>query len=129
MATKYEVNIEITAGCDFFQSFFMANPDFTPTNLTGARVHAALAKHSKALDANEEGYKSSAILFDTSIPDASAGHYAIEMDSNKTYQLEEGKYVFSVVIVTEENQFIEATSGLAFVSTAFGIIRNQETDA
>ena len=129
MATRYEVNIEINAGCDFYQTFFMANPDMSPTNLTGVTIYAALAKHAGALDANEEGYKSTAILFDTSIVNPSAGQYAIEMDSNKTYELEEGKYVFSVMIMTEDNHFIEATSGLAFVSTAFGLIRNQETDA
>jgi hypothetical protein len=129
MATQYEVNIAITAGADFHQSFFMANPDFTATDLTDCVVYGAIAKHSNALDALQEGVKTTnAILFSTSLPDPSAGHYAVELSALETEKLEEGKYVYSVVIQFPDERIVEATSGLVFVSKAFGLVRNLVTD-
>jgi hypothetical protein len=129
MATKYEVNIGITAGADFHQSFFLANPDFTATDLTGCTVYGAIAKHSNALDALQEGVKTTnAILFTGSLPDPTSGHYAVELDAVETDKLEEGKYVYSVVIQFPDLRIVEATSGLVFVSKAFGLVRNLVTD-
>ena len=129
MATQYEVNISITAGADFHQSFFLANPDFTATDLTGCTVHGAIAKHSNALDALQEGIKTTqATLFTTSIPDPQSGHYAVELKALDTESMVEGKYVYSVVIEFPDGRIMEATSGLVFVSKAFGLVRNLSTD-
>ena len=128
MASQYEVNIVITSGTDFNQSYWMANPDFTATDLTGCKVFGAIAKHSNALNALQEGTKTTnAITFGTSLPDAAAGHYAISLDALETDKLEEGKYVYSVVIQFPDDRIVEATSGLVFVSKAFGLVRNLET--
>ena len=129
MATQYEVNIAITAGADFHQSFFLANPDFTATDLTGCLVFGGIAKHSNAMNALQEGNKTTnAVLFTSSIPDPQSGHYAIALDALETDKLEEGKYVYSVVIQFPDDRLVEATSGLVFVSKAFGLVRNLETD-
>ena len=48
------------------------------------------------------------------------------MDAVKTDELEEGKYVYSVIIEYPDGNLVEATSGLVFVKNAFGIIRNDE---
>ena len=129
MATQYEVNIAINAGTDFNQSFFLANPDFTATDLTGCLVFGGIAKHSNAIDALKEGDKTTAAtLFETSIPDPQSGHYAIALDALETDKLEEGKYVYSVIIQFPDDRLVEATSGLVFVSKAFGLVRNLQTD-
>lgn len=130
MATQYEVNISITAGADFHQSFFMANPDFTATDLTGCNVFGAIAKHANALDALQEGdvKTTNAILLTTSLPDPQSGHYAVELGALETEKMEEGKYVYSVVLQFPDGRIVEATSGLVFVSKAFGLVRNLETD-
>jgi hypothetical protein len=129
MATQYEVNIAITSGADFHQSFFLANPDFSATDLTGCLVFGAVAKHSNAQDALKEGIKTTnAMMFTTSLPDPQSGHYAIQMSALDTDKMEEGKYVYSVVIQFPDDRLVEATSGLVFVSKAFGLIRNYEDD-
>jgi hypothetical protein len=129
MATQYEVNIAITAGADFHQSFFLANPDFTATDLTGCQVFGAIAKHSNSMNALQEGNKTTnAVLFTSSLPDPQSGHYAVALDASETDKLEEGKYVYSVVIQFPDDRLVEATSGLVFVSKAFGLVRNLETD-
>jgi len=129
MATQYEVNIAITAGADFHQSFFLANPDFTATDLTGCKVYGAIAKHANALNALQEGIKTTnAILLTGSLPEPQSGHYAVELGATETDQLEEGKYVYSVVIQFPDDRLVEATSGLVFVSKAFGLVRNLQTD-
>ena len=129
MATQYEVNIAITAGTDFNQSFFLANPDFSATDLTGCTVFGAVAKHSNSQNALQEGVKTTnAVLFTTSLPDPTSGHYAIALDASETDKLEEGKYVYSVIIQFPDDRLVEATSGLVFVNKAFGLVRNLETD-
>ena len=130
MSTQYEVNISISSGSDFHQSFFMVNPDFTATDLTDTIVHGAIAKHPNALNALQEGpiKTTNAILFTTSLPDPQSGHYSVELSAEQTEKLEEGKYVYSVVIEYPDNRIVEATSGLVFVSKAFGLVRNLQTD-
>ena len=119
----------MTAGGSFNQSFFLANPDFSATDLTGCLVFGAIAKHPNALDALQEGDKTTAAtLFETSIPDPQSGHYAIALDPLETAKLEEGKYVYSTVMDNGQGEFVEVNSGLIFVDRAFGLRKNEETD-
>ena len=130
MATNFQVNLQIGSGAYFYQTFFITNPDFSPVDLTDCNIFAAIAKHSRAVDATKpyDEFNSNATSFNTGVVDAEAGHYYIEMTVDDTVKLEEGKYVYNIVVETPEEKHIEAAGGLAFVSTAFGLIRNQETD-
>ena len=132
MSIKFQVNLEIASGTYFYQTFFITNPDFSPVDLTGATVYAAIAKHSSAVIATKvmNGMNSAATSLTAGVVDPTSGQYYIEMSAEETDKLEEGKYVYNVVIETPapERRLVEATGGLAFVNKAFGFIRNQETD-
>ena len=132
MATNYQVNLQISSGSYFYQTFYITNPDFSPVDLTDCNIFAAIAKHARAVDATKpfDEFNSDAISFNTGVLDPKAGSYYIEMSVTDTLKLEEGKYVYNIVIETpsDEETIIEAAGGLVFVSTSFGLIRNQETD-
>ena len=51
MAIQYQVNIQITAGCDFRQEFTLTNPDLTPKVITGATFLGGVSKHSVSVNA------------------------------------------------------------------------------
>ena len=125
MATPFQVNINISAGVDFQQEFAIANPDFTPVDITGYQFLAKLAKHPTAVDATVSTSGVPVydfISFDTSIVDAQKGTYAITMTADKTSLLEEGKYLYNVVIVNTSGEKSPAVSGLVFVDVAFGAL-------
>ena len=125
MAAGFQVNINISAGVDFTQEFTVNNPDFTPVDITGYKFYAKLAKHPTAIDAvvstsGEPVYKY--VSFDTSIVDGKLGIYSITMLSPKTSLLEEGKYLYNVVIENTSGEKSPAVGGLAFVDVAFGAL-------
>ena len=125
MAAPFSVNINISAGVDFTQQFFVTNPDRSPVNITGFEFLAKLAKHPTAIDAivstsGEPVYRY--ISFDTAVENGELGAYSISLGADKTSLLEEGKYLYSVVLVNNSGEKSPAVSGLAFVDVAFGAI-------
>ena len=122
MAIQYQVNIQVTSGCDFRQEFTLANPDLTPKNITGAKFKAGLAKHAVSIDAllstrDEPVYK--IVPFTTTVVDGGKGVYSIGLTAAQTNQLQEGKYVYNVVLVDANGYKTEVVTGLAFVEKGF----------
>lgn len=121
MAT-YQVNITISAGSTFKQEFFLTNPDKSPTNITGYKMFASLAKHPTAMDAvksttENPSYKT--IPMNATVVDGVGGKYVLHMSSKKTAELSEGKYVYSVVGQDRNGYKSELVSGVAFCQRSF----------
>ncbi len=154
MANQFQVHIQIGAGVEFYQEYFLTEADGSPLDLTGCEVYGAIAKHSNAKNVlwnptppqepvdpdefnpvpmvtDEEAqslpyYKN--ISFNASVDDSVKGRISIYLAPTATKLLEEGKYVYSVVIKFPDDRIVEATSGLVFVNKAFGLVRNLVTD-
>ena len=125
MAPQFQVNISISAGADFTQEFIINNPDASPVDLTGSTFFANLAKSPTAIDAmvSTSGtpvYKY--VTFTTNVVDPLKGIYSIALSTTQTSKLEEGKYVYNVVLQDVNGNKTSAMSGLAFVDVAFGIL-------
>ena len=123
MASQYQVNIEIQSGVDFYQTYSLTNNDMSPLNITGLEFFGSMAKHSNAINvttstSTNKVYK--AIQFNTIIVDGNNGQYAISLPRATTAKLEEGKYVYSVVLRDAAGDTTEILSGLAFVYPAMG---------
>lgn len=122
MAIQYQVNIQVTAGCDFRQEFTLANPDLTPKVITGATFKAGLSKHAVSINANESTSAKpvyNIVPFTTSVVDGSGGVYSISLTAAQTQQLKEGKYLYNVIIEDVNGIRTEVVSGLAFVEKGF----------
>ena len=122
MAIQYQVNIQITSGCDFRQEYTLGNPDLSPKVITGATFKAGLSKHADSINAHESTrdepvYK--IIPFTTSVVDGNGGIYSIGLTAEQTQKLQEGKYVFNVVLEDVNGYVTEVVSGLAFVEKGF----------
>ena len=125
MAAQYQVNLSIQAGTDFGEVFYLANPDKSSMDITGCSFSAVLQKHHGAYDATlttseETVYKFA--QFRTHVVDGAGGAYQISLDSTQTKLLEEGKYMFNVVMTDVNGQKNEVVSGLAFVQKSLASI-------
>lgn len=123
MAAAFQVNIVINAGVSFNQEFSLANPDKSPVDLTGASFTGALSKSERAINAfvsTSEVPVFERTYFTCEIVNAQAGVYCIKLTPDQTRQLEEGKYVYSVVMKNVNGELIPTVQGLAFVQVAFG---------
>ena len=123
MAIQFQVNLDIQAGADFSKEFTLKNPDQSPLDITGYTMHAKLAKHAGALNAHTSTtaapvYKY--ISFTSTIVDAPGGVYSISLPAETTAKLQEGKYVYSVVMENGSGDLTDTIDGLAFVKVAFG---------
>lgn len=116
---KYEVNICISAGSPFRQEFYVTNPDLSPTDITGAKITAYIAKHPRALYATESTSDHifwNYLPFTCLIDDGPAGVFSLSMEDYETILLEEGKYVYSASILTDGGLNLgSVVSGSAFV--------------
>ena len=122
MATLFQVNLQIGAGVPFNQQFFLKNPDGSSVNITNFNFYAAMAKHPDAINAVTTTSTSTvlkAIQFTTVIDDAVNGAYSLSLPAETTAKLEEGKYVFSVVMEDLATTKSEVISGLVFVDRGF----------
>jgi hypothetical protein len=125
MAAPYQVNISIGAGTGFAQEFSIANPDGSPVVITGFKFFGNLAKHPTAIDAIAS--TSGSMVYDyfpftTRIVNGNSGVYEISMSPGDTAKLQEGKYVYNVVMQDSSGDKTSVISGLAFVDVAFGSI-------
>ena len=121
MAANYQVNIAITAGCDFAEEFYLASPDKSPLDITGCKFTAALQKHPGAYNAittTSESVDYVGIPLNTRVSSGVGGAYVISLPKEDTLQLEEGKYVYTVTMTDVNGNTQEVVSGLAFVHLA-----------
>ncbi len=123
MAAQFQVNITIAAGADFTQEYTVTSPDRLPVDITGYKFSANLAKHPTAIDAavstsGSPVYKY--IPFVTNIVNGEDGLYSLTMLANETSKLQEGKYVYNVVMTDLDGEKSNLVGGIAFVDVAFG---------
>ena len=95
MAAVYVNNLVINSGSDFSQTFNLeATDSSSPLNLTGCTVSAQMRKYAGS---------STAITFTSSIPEPSTlGKIVISLTSAATVNLKPGRYVYDVVITSDE---------------------------
>ena len=123
MAAQYQVNISVAAGTDFTQEFTVTNPDNSPVDITGYKFFANLAKHPTAIDAavstsGSPVYKY--VPFTTLVVDGKKGIYNITLTAAQTSKIEEGKFVYNIVMQDLNGEKSNVVGGLAFVDVAFG---------
>ena len=122
MAASYTVNLNVHAGTTFSQKFYLTNPDKSPTNITGYKFYAKMAKHSSAMIATESTADQPVyayIPFTATVSSGVGGEYVLHMSSKKTSRLTEGKYVYSVVAQDLNGNKSEVADGLVFVERGF----------
>jgi len=95
MAAVYVSNLVINSGSDFSQGFDLETSDTnSPLNLTGYTVSAQMRKYAGS---------STAITFTSSIPEPeNLGKILISLTSSQTVNLKPGRYVYDVVITSDE---------------------------
>ena len=123
MASPFTVNINVDAGTDFTQQFTITGPDLAPVDITGYKFYANLAKHPTAVDAfvSTSGTPVYAYTpFVTRVISGTDGTYSISLPSASSSKLEEGKYVYNIIMEDLSGDKTSVISGLAFVDVAFG---------
>ena len=124
---KFNVNLTMSSGMDFYQEFSLTNADFTPLNITNATFHGTVKKHAGAVNAlttTSTDIEQSYVPLTTSVVDGLGGVVSVELSSIESNKLKEGKYVFSLVM-RNNNRLQEMIGGLVFVERSFGIIFDQ----
>ena len=112
----------MSAGTSFSQTFTVTEPDNSVTDITGYNFYAKMAKHEGALNAVESTSSSPvwrSIPLTTTIVDAVNGEYSISLDSSINVKLDEGKYVYSIVMEDAGSVKTEILAGLVFVDRGF----------
>ena len=125
MAPQFQVNINIAAGVDFNQEFVINNPDGSPVVITDCTFAGKLAKHPTAIDARVSTSGAPVrtyVSFTASVVDGVGGKYSLALTPAQTSLLEEGKYVYSVVMTDVNGDTQEVMAGLAFVNVAFAAL-------
>lgn len=122
MATP-QLNLSISAGANFSQSFNISNADSSVADLAGQNVIARMAKHPSAIDALASTSTTPVfdyIQFSTNIVNASIGQCVISLTAEETAQIQEGKYVYSVLLDDGQGTCVEILHGLVFVRPVIG---------
>ena len=122
MAIQYQVNIQVTAGCDFRQEFTLTNPDLTPMDITGGTFLGGMSKHAVSINADKSTTETpvyNIVPFTTSVVDGQGGVYSIAMTAAETQKLREGKYVYNVVLEDVNGFKSEVITALVFVQKGF----------
>ena len=125
----YNVNLQISAGTDFYQEFFLTEVDLSPLDVTDMLFSSSIKKHASAVLADTSSKNDTrelSVAFETGVVDGPAGVYYIRLKNSESYKLEEGKYVYSTVMTNPEGEITEVNSGLVFVDVAFGMITEEE---
>ena len=125
MAVQYQVNINLMAGVDFAQEFYLTNPDMTPMDITGAKFAAVLQKDPHSVDAVMSTAEAPVVpqfIFNTRVVSGIGGIFAITASADRTKSLREGKYVYNVTMKGRNGFITSAVGGLAFVDKAFSTL-------
>lgn len=121
---SHTVNISISSGGEFSQIYHLTNPDMSPRDITGARITANIAKHSRAYDittSTSEEMKWEYLPFKCYVESGVGGIFSISLSKEATALLEEGKYVYGANITdVYGNTTPDVVSGLAFVDINLG---------
>lgn len=123
MTTPLQVNINIISGVGFTQEYTLTNSDLSAVDITGYTFQAKVAKHPDAINATTSTSDDPVwryLPMTTSIVNAVGGVYSISLSLEDTNKLDEGKYVYSVVMQNLSDVYTEVVSGLAFVTKSFG---------
>ena len=97
------LNIVISQGFDFEETFQSTEANGTASNLAGFTASSVLKKHSGA---------SSSTPFSVTI----TGTVAIAMTSGKTVDLTPGRYVYDVRLVSSSGKVSRLVEGMALVT-------------
>ena len=131
MTSPFSVNIHISAGSDFAQEFYLANPDRSSMDITGCKFTGTIQKHPGAIDAIEtelagitgsdvNNIKYKGIVMNIIVSNGKKGIYRIDVPGNCTYGIQEGKYYYGVNMTDVNGSKIKVLSGLCFID--FGTI-------
>jgi len=123
MTAPYQVNLSIEAGTDFIQQFYITGPNLAPMDITGNTFNARIAKHPTAINALTSTTATPVyeyVPFTTAVVNGAGGCYSISLTAAQTALLNEGKYVYNVVMVDANSITTSVLSGLIFVDVAFG---------
>lgn len=101
------VNLVLEQGVDFQATFTIRNQNNTPLNLTGYSGISLVKKHSSS---------SVSYPFTLSFPDRLNGKIIVSMDYNLTSQIEPGRYVYDVVLISPNSYRSRAVQGNVLVT-------------
>ena len=121
--TTPQRHLNISAGTSFSQSFSVTNEDLSPTDLTNYTVSARLAKRAGAYDALTSTSTTPVFKFSNftvTVTDAATGAVTISLTDTETAALEEGKYVYSLLLDDGAGTVTEFTHGLVTVRSVPG---------
>ena len=122
MATP-QLNLTITAGTSFSQSFAIGNPDQSSVDLSGHTVTARMAKHPGAYNALTSVSGAPVFKyteFTSTIANANTGQCVISLTAAETALLSEGKYSYSVLLDDGMGTISEIIHGMVFVRPSIG---------
>ena len=109
MSAVYVSNLTINTGTNFSQSFNLASSSGNSAlDLTGYSVESKLAKHAGASESNKTS-------FSVSILDQSGGVISIGLTSGQTSNLNEGRYIYDLVITSSTGIKTRVIEGTALV--------------
>lgn len=117
-----EKNLTITCGASFDEIKFIKNEDGSAVDLTGHTFTARMGKHFGAVDANTSTVVSPVKEFtDLTViqRDIPGGEISFGLIPSQTEQLNEGKYVYSILMDDGAGVITEVARGLIFVVKSF----------
>ena len=123
MATP-QLNLTISAGTSFTQSFNITSADRSVTDLTTMSFTARMSKNSGSFDALASTSTAPVLeytQFNTSVLDPNGGEMLISLTAAETAALKEGKYVYSIIMDDGAGVVTEILHGLVFVRAAIGL--------
>lgn len=126
MTSPFGVNLHISAGNDFSQEFYLANPDKTYMDITGCKFSGHISKHPGAIDATLTEYAGKTgsevnnvfykyLPMDIHVSSGVKGSYVINVGGDCTLHMQEGKYFYSVSMTDVNGVKTEVLRGLCFI--------------
>jgi len=106
MAVSPSISINILQGADFTESFLSKETDSSATDLTGYNGYSQLKKHSGATSSH---------AFTVGIT-STTGEVEISMTGSQTSNIEPGRYVYDVRLISSSGSTTRLVEGMAFVS-------------
>lgn len=131
MTAAFSVNLQVSAGHDFAQEFYLSNPDRSFMNITGCKFSGNIQKHPGAIIAREtelcgitgspvDNYVYNFIPMEISVSNGVKGVYRVSIPGSSTLHVNQGKYVYSVTMTDVNGTSNQVLNGLVFID--FGAI-------